>query len=77
MLHVWTDSQRRRLNLIVVLGAFLISTQIPFKDPIVLNRARILYLLSNLVVTATYLFTRWQITHRQGMCLLLKVKVVR
>jgi len=45
-----------------------VSKKIPFDDPNVLNGVRALYVVSNLVIVAIYLYTKMQIDKKRGMC---------
>ena len=64
-----TDSHTaNRTNLVIILGMMQVSKKIPFEDPNVLNGVRALYVVSNLLIVAIYLYTKMQIDKKRGMC---------
>ncbi|KAK0304019.1 phosphate transporter (Pho88) [Friedmanniomyces endolithicus] len=52
-------------NLVIILGMMQVSKKIPFDDPNVLNGVRALYVVSNLVIVAIYLYTKMQIDKKR------------
>ncbi|KAK0826844.1 phosphate transporter (Pho88) [Friedmanniomyces endolithicus] len=59
-------------NLVIILGMMQVSKKIPFDDPNVLNGVRALYVVSNLVIVAIYLYTKMQIDKKRDMHLYFK-----
>ncbi|KAK1005478.1 phosphate transporter (Pho88) [Friedmanniomyces endolithicus] len=57
-------------NLVIILGMMQVSKKIPFDDPNVLNGVRALYVVSNLVIVAIYLYTKMQIDKKRDMTVL-------
>jgi hypothetical protein len=43
-----------------------LSKKIPFEDPTVLNGARALYIVSNLIIAGLYLYIQAQINKKKG-----------
>ncbi|KAK1810022.1 phosphate transporter (Pho88), partial [Friedmanniomyces endolithicus] len=57
-------------NLVIILGMMQVSKKIPFDDPNVLNGVRALYVVSNLLIVAIYLYTKMQIDKKRDMTVL-------
>ncbi|KAF2168575.1 hypothetical protein M409DRAFT_21325 [Zasmidium cellare ATCC 36951] len=57
-------------NIIIMASAIVASTQIPFKDPNVLNAARTIYIFINLIVLAILAYTRLRIAQQKDTTLL-------
>lgn len=43
-----------------------VSKRIPFEDPNVLNIVRALYIASNLIIAALYLYTQFKVNKKKG-----------
>ncbi|KAI9825585.1 MAG: hypothetical protein M1819_000481 [Sarea resinae] len=54
-------------NLVVILFLMQASKKIPFDDPLVLNGVRALYVVSNLIIVAVYLYVGQQINKKKDM----------
>ncbi|KAK0931653.1 phosphate transporter (Pho88), partial [Friedmanniomyces endolithicus] len=66
-----TDSHTaNRTNLVIILGMMQVSKKIPLDDPNVLNGVRALYVVSNLLIVAIYLYTKMQIDKKRDMTVL-------
>lgn len=46
-----------------------VSKRVPFDDPNVLNGVRAIYILSNLIIAAIYLYVLMQVNKKKGMFL--------
>lgn len=53
-------------NIVIILGMMQVSKRIPFDDPNTLNIVRALYIASNLIIAAIYLYTQIQINKKKG-----------
>jgi hypothetical protein len=58
---------RNSTNLVVILGMMQVSKRIPFEDPTWLNGIRAMYILSNVLIVALYLFVAKKIKDKAGM----------
>ena len=45
-----------------------VSKRVPFDNPDVLNGVRALYIASNLIIAALYVYVQLQINKKKGMC---------
>jgi hypothetical protein len=54
-------------NLIIMLGMMQVTKRIPFDDPNVLNLVRGVYLASNLIIVAIYLYVQSQINKKKDL----------
>ncbi|KAI1135804.1 inorganic phosphate transport PHO88 [Hypoxylon sp. FL0543] len=54
-------------NIIIILGMMQVSKRIPFEDPNVLNLVRALYIASNLIIAAIYLYVQVQINKKKDL----------
>jgi hypothetical protein len=54
-------------NLVIILGLVQLAKKIPMEDPLVLNGARGVYVLSNLIILGMYLYVKLQIDKKNGM----------
>ncbi|KAI1842920.1 hypothetical protein JX265_012049 [Neoarthrinium moseri] len=54
-------------NLVIILGMMQVSKKIPFDDPNVLNIVRAIYIASNLIIAAIYLYTQLQINKKKDL----------
>ncbi|PHH88823.1 hypothetical protein CDD83_6992 [Cordyceps sp. RAO-2017] len=54
-------------NLIIILGMMQVSKRIPFDDPTVLTAVRGLYIASNLLIAALYLYIQTRINKNKDM----------
>ena len=56
-----------RTNLVIILGMMQVSKKIPFDDPQVLLAVRILYIVTNIVISGIYLYLQNKINAKKGM----------
>ncbi|OTA57886.1 inorganic phosphate transport PHO88 [Hypoxylon sp. EC38] len=54
-------------NIIIILGMMQVSKRIPFEDPNVLNMVRALYIASNVIIAAIYLYVQMQINKKKDL----------
>ncbi|EQK98648.1 hypothetical protein G6O67_007789 [Ophiocordyceps sinensis] len=54
-------------NLIIILGMMQVSKRIPFEDPSVLIGVRVVYITSNVLIAAVYLYIMFQINKKKDM----------
>ncbi|KAI1409985.1 inorganic phosphate transport PHO88 [Hypoxylon sp. FL1857] len=54
-------------NIIIILGMMQVSKRIPFDDPNVLNMVRALYVASNVIIAAIYLYVQVQINKKKDL----------
>ncbi|KAI0834224.1 inorganic phosphate transport PHO88 [Hypoxylon sp. FL0890] len=54
-------------NIIIILGMMQVSKRIPFEDPNVLNIVRALYIASNVIIAAIYLYVQVQINKKKDL----------
>jgi len=54
-------------NLAIIFGAMQLGKRIDWEDKDVLNRIRLLYLLSNVIVFAVYAYVYVQVLKKNGM----------
>lgn len=50
----------------IILGMMQVSKKIPFEDPQVLLGVRAMYIVSNLIILAIYLYIQQQINKKKG-----------
>jgi hypothetical protein len=55
---------------VVILGMMQVSKRIPFEDPTWLNGIRGMYVFSNILIVALYLYVAKKISSKAGMLLL-------
>ena len=53
-------------NLVIILVMMQASKKVPFEDPNVLNGVRALYVLSNVIIAAIYIYVGMQIDKKKG-----------
>ena len=53
-------------NLMIILGMMQVSKKIPFDDPQVLMGVRALYIVSNVIIVAIYLYIQSKINSKKG-----------
>ncbi|KAF7558464.1 hypothetical protein G7046_g5704 [Stylonectria norvegica] len=54
-------------NLVIILGMMQVSKRVPFEDPVVLNIVRAVYLGSNIIIAAIYLYVSVVIGKKKDM----------
>ncbi|RYO95951.1 hypothetical protein DL765_011689 [Monosporascus sp. GIB2] len=55
------------VNIIIILGMMQVSKRIPFDNPDVLNGVRALYVASNLIIAAIYVYVQTQINKKKDL----------
>ncbi|RYP68975.1 hypothetical protein DL771_006397 [Monosporascus sp. 5C6A] len=55
------------VNIIIILGMMQVSKRIPFDNPDVLNGVRALYVASNLIIAAIYVYVQIQINKKKDL----------
>ncbi|KAK7203403.1 inorganic phosphate transport protein PHO88 [Myxozyma melibiosi] len=54
-------------NMVLMFGLMQLSKKIPFEDPMVVFYARCVYVASNIIIFAIYMFTRYKITQKNDL----------
>lgn len=54
------------VNVVIILGTMQLSKKVPFEDPNVLNGVRAMYIISNILIAAVYLYLQMKINGKKG-----------
>lgn len=55
------------VNIVIILGMMQVSKRVPFDNPDVLNGVRALYIASNLIIAALYVYVQLQINKKKDL----------